>query len=100
MTFAAALGKLNASVSARGANVTATIGGNDVPGLFDQLQDVALELGGGGMAVRRWRLGVLAADAGSVAAQDTVTVEGDDYLVQHVDDDGAGWTILHLEPAA
>lgn len=96
MAFAAALDRLNAS-ALRAANAVATIGGQDVPALLDQPQDVSLEYGGAGMAVTRIRLGLRTQDAGALVAQDTLAVDGDDHRVTHRDDDGAGWTVLHLE---
>lgn len=96
MSYAASLSRLNASMR-RAANAEATIDGAVVDALLDQPDDVALHGVGGGVAVRRISVGVLTIDAGAVEALDIITVDSGSYRVTHRDDDGAGWTVLHLE---
>jgi hypothetical protein len=91
--FERSLQRLNAAVGARLTNADAVINNRVVRVAFDNGTAESM-----GMQVRRPTVGFAVGAAGAVTESTSVRiVDGRSYRVQLVDDDGAGWCVLHLE---
>jgi hypothetical protein len=78
--------------------VTASLnGGADISGIFDIDYYEAIGESGGGVETQSPMFTARTSDLPGVAIDDTLTIDGTDWLVCSVRPDGTGMTVLRLE---
>jgi len=96
--FAQAIADMVSAVVPMLANVTATIDGVPVQGLFTDAYTSA-DIGPYGMASSAPTLTLASADTPASPVDQTVTINATSYLIRAVEPDGSGLTRLILERA-
>lgn len=92
--FAALEARLNAAAIAQLSNAVATIGAASVSGVFDSAYGESLN---GMVAGFVPAFTCASADVAGVAKNTAVSVNGVSYLVEEINPDGTGITVLKLE---